>query len=188
MRIFGLIVALVALCSNANAGIILTVGNGSFAQGAGTATIDVFVRSDANDSTAGLEVAFDLTQGGTFNAVPGSFGAGFFGAGNLTGGSGFVTASPFTSSVLNLEFTTSQLFPSSDVKIATLSIDKTGLGEGTYSIVASGLFTEAAVNTSFNGSFTITAVPEPTTLAFLGFACSGVVGSRLIRRKKSRNI
>ncbi len=189
MRILGLLLGLAVICSNANAAILLSIGNngngGSFAAGSGPISVDVFVRSTAAESSQGLEVSFNLLNGGAFSPVPGAFNAGFFGAGNITAaGSSFVRSNA-TTSVLSIEFTASQLFPAADARIATLSIDTTGLAAGTYGISTTGFFTEAFVNTAPGGTFSIvSAVPEPTSIALLGVVIGGVFGRRVLKSRK----
>lgn len=198
MRILGLLLGLAVICSNANAAIIMTISTGStFNVGAGPISIDVFAKTDglAGGNTSDVVIAdFGLTQG-SFSAVAGTFGeAGFLGAGNFQGTS-FLGRDPADATNrtvnLSLDFTNPQLFPSSDQRLATLNIDTTGLAAGTYNVfvVPGSLATQGGTTSSFsNGSFTlISAVPEPTSIALLSVVVGGVLGRKVLRRRKDKS-
>ena len=191
MRILGLLLGLAVVCSNANAAIILSIGTASSEVGTGNVSVDVFARSDANNSTLDFSAIFTLTQGGQFGSTAGTFGldASYLGFGNINpAGSSFNGAAD--TGALSIEFNASQLIPASNTKVATLLINKAGLAAGTYAIIGSDLGTNpglpAAGYQYEQGSFTLTvaAVPEPTSIALLSVAIGGVFGRRLLRSRK----
>lgn len=197
MRLLGLLLGLAVVCSNANAAIILSIAQnaGPFGLGAGPISIDVFARTDglAGGNTSDVVIAdFGLNQG-QFSPVAGTIGgAGFLGEGNLQGTS-FLGRDPADATNrtvnLSLDFTNPQLFPGADQRIATLNIDTTGLGAGTYNvfIVPGSLATQGGTTSQgVNGSFIISAVPEPTSIALLSVVVGGVFGRRLLRSRKAR--
>lgn len=193
MRILGLLLGLAVICSNANAAIIMTIGSGAGNLGAGPISIDVFARSTAgNESALAFVTDFQLATQGKFGAPVGTFGlAGFLGAGNINGANSSLGLDPAdaTNRTANfsLDFTANQLFGAADQRIATLNIDTTGVAAGTYAINGIGFDTgSGGAHTVFNGSFTISAVPEPTSIALLSVVVGGVFGRRVLRARKAR--
>jgi hypothetical protein len=194
MRILGLLLGLVVICSNASAEIIMTIGSGTFNAGAGPVSIDVFARSTAgNESALAFIADFRLATQGKFANPPGTFGGlGFIGAGNINGPSSSFTIDPADSTNrtanLSLDFVSNQLFGSTDQRIATLSIDTTGVAAGTYNVLGLNFDTgSGGAHRVNNGSFTITAVPEPTSIALLSVVVGGLLGSRAMRRRMRKS-
>ncbi|MCY2977367.1 MAG: PEP-CTERM sorting domain-containing protein [Planctomycetota bacterium] len=194
MRILGLLLGLAVICSNANAEIIMTIGSGTISSGAGPISIDVFARSTAGTESAFAFIAdFRLATQGKFSNPPGTFGGlGFLGAGNINGPSSSFTIDAADSTNrtanLSLDFVSSQLFGSTDQRIATLSIDTTGVGAGTYNILGLNFDTgSGGAHRVNNGSFTVSAVPEPTSIALLSVVAVGVLGRKVLRRRKGKS-
>ena len=149
---------------------MLTAGTATFQLNSGVNPVDIFVRSDAADSTLFLTADFELSAG-VFPVAAGIFDqAGMVGFGNIQAppSSQFVSAGN-NSATLTLDFTDPQLLPAVDTVLARMFIDTSGLGEGTYNIVVTSLAAQGPIS-SVNGSFTITAVPEPSSLCLLGVA------------------
>lgn len=186
MRILGMVLALVAFASQANADVILSIGSGTFAADSGLQTINIFARSTTAESTDFLVADFRI-EAGTLGTPAGTFGgAGFIGAGNLQGTSSFLRdAGDSRVGNLSLDFTALQALPTVDGLLATLSINTAGLAAGTYTIVGENFATLAGNNNVSNGSFTIiTAVPEPTSMALLGIAAGGLAVRRVWNKRR----
>jgi hypothetical protein len=160
----------------------------SFASGSGTRSVDVVARSDAADSGLTTTVDFALGGGAKFDTPnAGTFGGtGFLGEGNIVSSGSSFLRDPLNASVSNLsiEFTNPQLIPSTNTRLATLSIDITGLAVGTYAINITGVDLGGNPGTFNSGSFQITAVPEPSSLLAVGIGLGGL----WIRRKLARRI
>ena len=194
MRILGLLLGFAVICSNANPAIIMTIGSGTFTAGAGPISIYVFERSTAgNESALAFIADFQLATSGTFSNPPGTFGGlGFLGAGNINGATSSLTidAADLTNRTANLslDFVNNQLVGGTDQRIATLSINTTGVAAGTYNILGLNFDTgSGGAHQVNNGSFTITAVPEPTSIALLSAVVCGLVGRRAMRRRKGKS-
>jgi hypothetical protein len=195
MRILGLLLGLAVICSNANAAIIMTIGTATANAGAGTISIDVFARSTlGNESALAFVTDFQLATQGKFGAPVGTFGgAGFLGAGNINAATSSLGLDPTdaTNRTANfsLDFVANQLFGSTDQRIATLNIDKTGVAAGTYAINGLNFDTgSGGQHTVVNGSFTIvSAVPEPTSIALLSVVVGGAMGRKVLRRRKNKS-
>lgn len=177
-RTLSLTLALFVFCHSACADIVLTAGSGTFQINSGVQSVDILVRSNAADTTLFLIADFEL-EAGVFPTTAGVFGeAGMVGFGNIQS----PPASQFVSSgdnkaTLSLDFTTPQPFPNVDTVLARMFIDTTGLAIGTYEIRVTSAATQVDTS-SVNGSFTITAVPEPGTLCFLGMTSLCLLGRR----------
>ncbi len=153
-----------------NAAIVLIVGSGTFATNSGLQPIDILVSSNAGDTSLFLTADFQLS-GAVFPLSAGEFGQpGMVGAGNIQAppASQFVSAGN-NSATLSLDFTNPQLFPAANTLLGRMFIDTTGVAIGTYSIQVTSFATQVA-SSSTNGSFTITAVPEPGSLCLVGIA------------------
>ncbi len=119
--------------------------------------------------------------------------ANYIGFGNINkdGGSYLISDSMLVGSVfvpdpttarLSLEFNEAQLFPQSNTPVGKLRVDITNLAPGQYPIDFTFLFAEGMSmaeipSSSSSGFFTISAVPEPTSLALFVLA-SVFVGLR----------
>jgi PEP-CTERM motif len=168
------------VCQSTNAAIVLTAGSATFLQNTGIQAVDLLVRSNAADTSLFLTADFQLSAG-VFPTAAGSFNqAGMVGAGNIQAPpiSQFVSAGN-NSATLSLDFTNPQLFPAADAVLARMFIDTTGLGIGTYNILVTSIATQVA-SSSVNGTFTITAVPEPSSLILIGVATLLSFGRRKV--------
>lgn len=168
-----------------SAGVVLKVGSGTFAPNSGIQAIDVLVSSDASDNTLFLIADFQLAAG-VFPVAAGTFGQpGMVGFGNIQDppASQFVSAGN-NSATLSLDFTNAQPIPAADTLIARMFIDTTGVAIGTYAIQVTSLSTQVG-GSSVNGSFTISPVPEPSSLSLLGIAGLFALRRRKIWQRKS---
>lgn len=168
-----LMLALSIYCQSTQAAIVLTVGTANFQLNTGVQAVDFFVRSDAADSTLFLTVDFELSSG-VFPTAAGVFDQpGMVGFGNIQPppGSQFVSSGN-NSATLSLDFTNPQLFPAVDTVLARIFIDTTSFGIGTYGIRVTSVASQVdlSATSSGNGSFTISAVPEPGSLCLIGVA------------------
>lgn len=162
--------AFTLLSQPVSAAIVLIVGSGSFAPNSGVQAVDILVHSDAADNSLFLTADFQLAAG-VFPVAAGEFGqAGMVGVGNIQDppASQFISAGN-NSATLSLDFTNVQPFPATDTLIGRMFIDTTGVAEGTHNIQVTSFATQVA-SSSVNGSFTITAVPEPSSLCLMGIA------------------
>jgi hypothetical protein len=191
LRLFSFtLLALFAFSTASRADIIATVDNETFAQNSGVQTVNVVFRStNTTDTLFSFSTDFSL-EAGIFDTTPGTFGnPGDYGEGNIDEASEFLRdPEDLQSAVLTLEFNSAETMPIADATIARLAIDTTGVGPGTYAINIFNPFTQDGdgvdiPSTAVGGSFTISAVPEPTSLAVLSIGC---IGSVLTRRRHRR--
>ncbi len=176
------------------ADIILTLGgNTSFSPDSGVVFLDVLAHSTTGESRTAFTADFSLSSGG-FASNDNGFGDGggftktgqlgqatWIGAGNLQGTSFFVFDSGDPSlALVSLDFKNSQPFPTTDQLLLRLAINTTGLASGNYGITVNS----NASSTTSLGPFTISAVPEPTSLAIIALGSCGVL--RYVR-KRSRS-
>lgn len=194
-----LIACLAVGSSSASAGLIFSVAKtspaGDVPPGSATAAVfGVFVRSDVpNQSFLGADFALAISSasgaGGRYVAgtndllVPGA--GGFIGSPFTAPGSVAVNFSSLANTAVTLGTT--------DTLLATLTLSTAGAEvlEGNYSMTLSGLdavdsgFNQIATASAGPVNYTITAVPEPTTIASLGIA-AGVAGIGIARKKLRR--
>ena len=187
----------------ASADIVVTVNSaGSTNVNLGTAgagkTIDFHISQDASssDTMAAIFAEFTISGGvigdppGTISATGATGTAGYYGAGNLDVSQ--INRTGDTSFNINQSFDFESMLqpikndPERDLWF-TLNLDTTGLAPGSYSIVLAdpdnSFFdpTAATISANNNLSFTVSAIPEPTSLAVLGLVG---IGSVLVRRRK----
>lgn len=196
-------VALVACLvgsSSASAGLIFSVAKtsptGDVPVGSATAAVfGVFVRSDVpNQSFLGADFSLAISS------ASGAGGRYVAGTNDLLvpGAGGFIGSSPFAppgavavnfSSLANDAVT----LGTTDTLLATLTLSTAGADalEGNYSMTLSGLdaidsgFNQLTVASAGPVNYTITAVPEPTTIVSLGMA-AGIAGFGVARKKLRR--
>ena len=208
-----------SLSSNADAGFIITVAAITPLQpNTPNQSVDVFLKSDSLADPALRGMNFQAYLGNSHAAVlnkqhgvfqgpaaplthPGVqlTGGGYFwdlGSGSTAGGEGPIVGAEAVAQV-NVNFNSgSQLVGvGNTVKIATLTIDTSGLAAATYAIslgdpyAVTGSPTQLIASdasnidegiglTLANGSFSIAAVPEPATLGIVGLAIVGAAGFR----------
>jgi hypothetical protein len=194
MRVVGIFLSFVVCCtlftSVSGAAVILSFGAPqTFASNSGIQSINVFANSTigAGESASSIGADFDLSGVAIFNTPnAGTFGGvGFLGNGNIITGSSSFDRDPGLSNTgyLNINFSAPQTVSSAATPLATLLVDTTGLASGTYSINATNGFFGLGTISNATGSFTIAAIPEPTSMALLSLAIGGVVGRRLLRRR-----
>jgi len=197
-RMFLAVALLFATSSQLMAGIITTIGSREFIQGsgAGFGLIPVSIFSDGTDNIVNFEMSF-TTDSGTANAfavVPGDFGSvgTYFNASpNLTGWDN--TGSLFSSdgTTVTVGFGSAAvagiLIDGTARQLLWLPVNTSLLG--TFTLVGTSLGVNdptfgSDLSTQINsGSFTVTAVPEPTSMALVGLIGLGSVAVRRIRGK-----
>ena len=186
MRLVSSVFFVIVISQFAHADVIdLTIESGlSFEQSSGIQFIDVFATWNGSQSApfgdgfsadfllsrvgSGPAVAFssegptsnDLTPTGRIG-MPSSLGVTQL---RITSALAFPVSDP-SLAILNLNFLGSIQMPSTTTLVARLSVDTNTLAPGTFSIAAEnpsfGTFTGFNVS---NGGFSITAVPEPSSL------------------------
>ncbi len=163
--------------SAASAAIVVTADNVVFQENSGIRPVDIFIRSDAADSSIFLIVDFQISAG-SIPSTAGEFDLnGMVGQGNIQAPPASLFLGAGDTSTLSLDFTNPQLFPAIDTVIARMFIDTTGLTVGVYNINVLGVASEAG-GAGVNGTFTISAVPEPSTFALVGLTSISLVGIR----------
>ena len=173
---------------------ILSVDTKTFVQGTGTQLLSIFLTtSDAapNDFLSDLTAIFTIDQSGEFLPVAGTFSnPGMVAAGNIQPGSTFSNQSGAgfpEVSILNIQFSANQTFNPGGV-LAAFYIDTNAFAVGTYQIEAFSMTSNPSpAITLSDGSFTITAVPEPSSLVLVGLAAAGGVGYFRRRQRSKRN-
>ncbi|TWU57092.1 hypothetical protein Poly51_30130 [Rubripirellula tenax] len=139
---------------------------------------------------AGTETATNAT--GTVSAT-GAGTVGYFGAGNLAAST--ISKESDTSFLINQEFTNA-MQPVNDslapLRWFTVNVDTTGLAPGTYGVTLSS--PNASFRNSMNRpvaaranlSFTVTAIPEPSSVVAIAILGGGSLLVRRFRRRKSQ--
>lgn len=200
-----------ALNASATAAIVLSFGAPqTFNADSGVQQITVFASSTLgggeNIPTIGAD--FFLSRGtGTGTPVFNAPNAGLFG-GTIVGGpdnglarlgDGNINTTANASSfdrdtvdpsvgTLNLTFQNlNQAVTSAPTPLATLLINTNGLGTGSFNISAENGFFGANSIPTVSGTFNITAVPEPTSIALLTVAIGGVFGRKVLRRRTKKS-
>ncbi|TWU48730.1 hypothetical protein Poly51_46320 [Rubripirellula tenax] len=182
-----------------------SAGSGSFDTGVAgpNKTIPFYIRQDvgSSDAIAGAVVDFELSggviQSGKVGSEDSVSSPPLFGETNLKL-SQFVenaqsVENPNPSFVVNQEFDDPQSVPTSPTLWFELTIDTTGLAGGDYMITLldpGNSFVSSLnqpVTASGNLTFTVTAVPELSSFALVGFASVSVIaiGRRNSRRRKT---
>lgn len=187
--IFGLLAGFVMFASSANAAIVLSVASPVAPVTAGTLlNVNVFALGDAADTGIVSTADFALSGGIFTSPNAGTFGlAGMIGNGNINAAGSSFTRDPGNNSLANLsiEFNVSQLFPAANQLFATLAIDTTGLADGTYNINITNADLDGNIGTFSGGTFTINAVPEPTSILTAGVGLVGLWYGRRRMKKKA---
>ena len=187
--VLGLLAGFVMFASSANAAIVLSVVSPGAPVTAGTLlNVNVLALGNAADSGIVTTADFSLSGGIFTGPNAGTFGlTGMIGNGNINAAGSSFLRDPGNSSLANLsiEFNTSQLFPAGDQLFATLAIDTTGLAGGTYNINITNADLDGNPGTFSGGTFTITAVPEPTSILTAGFGLVGLWYGRRRMKKKA---
>ena len=144
-------------------------------------------RSTTSDQLFSFTADVQLANG-LFGSPVGTYGqSGNIGAGNIATSSFFIRDTSNTKiASLSLDFSAAQLIPTVATPIASLNIDISGLTPGTYGITFLDVSAVSPVGalapTSSAGSFTITAIPEPTSIGLVMVGC--VMTSLSIRRRR----
>ena len=154
--------------------------------GTPSAEIIVLLRSDSSDAPLGLTA--DIDAPAQVDAT-GEFGsAGFFGEGNLNASSRFERdGSDLSLALLSLDFDTAQAVPMAETPLARINVNTSALAPGAYALTATNVvaFDSNAASIPIvvsNGTLTVSAVPEPATIALLTMIVGVTVVSR--RRRK----
>ncbi len=113
---------------------------------------------------------------------------GFIGFNNINRSGSSLAIAPADATIANLslEYINPQTFPVGTTPFGKLRIDTTGLTQGEYPIQITDIFASSNSSTmprinasSLNGSFVVTAVPEPGTIAWSSILLSvGLFGRR----------
>ncbi|XZE35111.1 PEP-CTERM sorting domain-containing protein [Pirellulaceae bacterium SH501] len=192
VQLFSIVVLMCASIPQAMAGITFTVGDGSpinLFKDTGNQLIPVYISSNASDSLTGVDIFFaGVGPGATTFAPIGQVNQpGMFGNASFSGGS-FGQFSPGFSNLL-LNYSAPVSVDASNSLIANIVIDTNALDFGNYAISNAGggqvLNGVSEVAFSTNGAnFSITAVPEPSSLALLGVVGLSGVAYRRFRNRK----
>ena len=186
------------LSSTAGATIILSFNpTNSLQVDSGIQKVAVFANSTVAAGEAGNAIGADFTLSGVGGAAAnraifanpaGEFAlTGFLGAGNVAVGSTFNRGTANQSlGLMNINFNPGTVVaPSTRIQVANLLINTSGLALGSYNIsTANGFFGNGDVSNA-TGSFTITAVPEPTSIAMIGLAIGGIFVRRVLRVRQA---
>jgi hypothetical protein len=197
MKIFisgllGLVIACEMFVSLGSAAIIISFGAPpSFQTNSGIQSIPVFANSTLVGGEVGVGIAADFALGGgaLFNTPnAGTFGdPGFIGNGNINfGASSFdrdTTPGSFNIGSLNLTFQNfAGSIPNTPTPLATLLVNTANLALANYPIsVTNGFFGIGSIANA-SGSFSITAVPEPSSILLCGLGVAGL----WYQRRRSR--
>ena len=190
--ILALILFVCASTRYANADYLFTFENKSFTQGSGLGTIDVYVSSASNLAPTGLTTVFTLPSGANWSGPVSLGGAGMYGAG--AAGLSIVNFTSGQQAAADISFNNPLAVSSSPVLFGTLNVDIGTLGVGTHSISYSsidswvpgpgGVGGSAVSGAAGAGNFTVSAVPEPSSMALLGLMAAGGVAYRKLRKAK----
>lgn len=211
MRGLILLLLVVLFPTTSQGALVLTFGSGNvFMQNSGVHTIDVFVRTNnaTPEGSFGMSTDFTLSGGAfapndhgfAFSAAvpaPGETKTGFiglpgsFGVPNIDAGItffSFLSADP-SSAVLSIAVNPQFSVPTTDILLARLTVNVNGLAVNNYSITAAsnagGTGASAVVGAS--GSFTITAVPEPSSILGVSLLAIGGCFYGWQRHQKKRS-
>lgn len=184
--LFSCFLSLAFVVSQASADIMLTTTSGlSFAQNSGIQSFQLFGKSAPTDPAiialiGTIAIDSGLPALGIFTSpINYSFN---LDASNVNGSStGVLDPLDARIAYLSLDFTAPQLIPTGAPGVlGTFNFNTNGLAPGTYGILLSALASEGPNVVGTNGSFTISAVPEPSSIfvTALGF------GTIIFRRRR----
>lgn len=185
MRVlFGCVLSFAFVVSQASADIMLTTTPGlSFAQNSGVQSFQLFGKSAPTDPAI-------IALIGTITIDSGAPALGNFtspisyilnlDASNVNGSStGVLDPIDPRIAYLSLDFTAPQLIPTAAPGVlGTFNFDTNGIVPGTYGILLSALASDGPNVVGTDGSFTITAVPEPSSIFVTGLGLSAIVFRR----------
>lgn len=185
MRFSLALLVLACIATPSQAALVIRAAPGTFVQGTDFGTIDVFISSDNNDAVSSLIAEFLLPDGGDFDDPPGVFGeteAGFFGFGNLNSSSVFQRSAAGVAD-LSLDLDTGTAPPADEILLARATVLLSGLAVGEYAFNLSNVSAfDANANpiTVFatDGTISIVAIPEPSSVSLLLVGCAATVLSR----------
>ncbi len=168
------------LCSTAESAIILTVGNQTFQENSGIQLLDVYARTDSGDTSDFLTADFELASG-VFSVNAALLGGpSFIGEGNIQNSSvALSTGNNFAT--ISIDFENAQSFPAVNTIIAQLRIDTTGVPIGNNYSVTIVQSAAQVPTTNVAGSFSVVAIPEPSSIALIAVATVG----QLWRRRRA---
>lgn len=181
----------VGAASQATAALTFEFASGvdaTFVQDSGVVSLALFVRSDDADVVTSIVADMEIAAG-VFTTPAGIYNQpNQVGFENISLGSSNFDPFANNQASLSLDFISPQLIPDASQELALLTFDITGLAVGTYELrflanpeVFNNANQIAALGN--NGSFTVTAVPEPSAVALLA-GCSGMLLYR--KRYKQR--
>ena len=186
--VLGLFLACVLFASAGKADFILTIASGSvFQANTGIQSVDVFAQSNTSATGFSMTAGFSLSGGAVFDSPnAGTFGGvGFIGESNINNATSFLqrnTVDP-SNAALSIDFVGLQTAPATNTRIATLRIDTTNLAVANYTININSTFFGVNPGTAVNGSFAITAVPEPGSLLTVALGLGGAwLGRRRLKK------
>ncbi len=190
-------------------GLVFSVAPGaSFVEGSGVQQVGIFTSGSPAAQAVNAAITVDFVNlspgtGGAWNFLPGPNGAGSFGQSGWLGSGGALGtlsttpgASSFTLAAglgqLSLDFALGTSIPTTGAQIATINVNTSALGVGTYNI---GIRTAEVDNTvqfgnvntpTAIGSFSITAVPEPSSMVLMGLSVAGFGAYARFRKGKKK--
>ena len=190
--LLGSLLCLALAVSHASADIMLTTTPGStFLQNSGVQSFQLFGQAAPGDLPTQFLLATVTIDSGTpglgvFTA-PISYASNFNASNvNAIGSTGVLEPTDARIAYVSLDFTAAQLFPTGSPGVfGTFSFDVNGLGPGFYGILLSAAESEIPVVTT-NGGFTISAIPEPTSLLITSLGLAGVFCRRRVRELASK--
>ncbi len=175
---------LALVVGQAGADLMLTTTSGlSFLQNSGTQSFQLFGKSAPTDPAIIAligTIAIDSPAVGLGNFTnPISYVLNLDASNVNASSTGVLDPIDARIAYLSLDFTAPQLLPTvTPGVLGTFNFDTNGLAPGTYNILLSALASDSPNVVGTNGSFTITAIPEPSSILVTGLGLGAIVFRR----------